>query len=108
MKQGTRLLLAAALAAGVGSVQAADAAQVSTTAGCSACHAIDKKLVGPSWKAVAARYRGDAAAPTLLADRVRKGSAGIWGQVPMVPVNAKTIGDTDLKAVIAWVLNTPS
>jgi cytochrome c len=108
MKQGTRFLLAAALAVGFAGAHAADAAQIATTAGCSACHAVDKKLVGPSWKEVAARYRGDAAAPALLAERVRKGSTGIWGQVPMVPVNSKTIGDADLKAVIAWVLKTPS
>lgn len=108
MNPPTRLLLAATLAAAFGGAHAADPAQVSASAGCSACHAVDKKLVGPSWKEVAARYRSDAAAPALLAERVRKGSTGVWGQVPMVPVDRKTIGDADLKAVIAWVLKTPS
>ena len=103
-----RLMLAAALAATFGSAHAADPAQASTQAGCAVCHAADKKLIGPSWKEVAARYKGNAGAPALLAERVRKGSTGVWGKVPMAPVDSKKISDADLKAVISWVLKTPS
>jgi cytochrome c len=108
MNRSTRLALAVALASAFASSHAADPAKLSVQAGCAVCHAIDKKLIGPSWKDVATRYKGNAAAPALLAERVRKGSAGVWGQVPMAPVNAKTLADDDLKALISWVLKTPA
>ena len=68
---------------------------------CTACHAIDKKLVGPAYKDVAAKYRGNAKAPAMLAERVKKGSVGVWGQVPMPP-NAG-VKDEDIKALVAWI-----
>jgi cytochrome c len=64
--------------------------------------------VGPSWKDVAARYKGQAGAMAQTTERVRKGSNGVWGAVPMVPVPPKTLSDADLKAVLAWVLKTPT
>jgi len=70
--------------------------------GCMACHALDKKLVGPAYKSVANKYKGDAAAADKLANEVRAGSKGIWGPVPM-PAQAK-ISDADLKKVVAWIL----
>ncbi|MCK7491140.1 MAG: c-type cytochrome [Comamonadaceae bacterium] len=73
-------------------------------AGCTACHALDKKSVGPSWKDIAARYKGDAKAPALLAARVRQGSQGVWGAVPMVPVGPAQISDAQLKSVLDWAL----
>lgn len=107
MNRSDRLLMATALVATLGTAHAADPAKLSTQSGCAVCHAPDKKLIGPSWKEIAARYRGDAGAPALLAERVRKGSTGVWGKVPMAPVDAKTLGDADLKAVVSWVLKTP-
>ena len=107
MNRSDRLMLATALATALGTAHAADPAKLVTQYGCAACHAVDKKLVGPSWKDVATRYRGNAGAPALLAERVRKGSTGVWGQVPMAPVDAKTLADADLKALISWVLKTP-
>ncbi len=71
---------------------------------CVACHATDQKRVGPSYKEVAAKYKGDAKAPAMLFDKVRHGGAGNWGQVPMIPHPADKIGDDDLKAAIAWIL----
>ena len=62
---------------------AAASPQLSQKAGCAACHAIDQKSLGPSYQAIAQRYRGRADAPALLAERVRKGSQGVWGAVPM-------------------------
>jgi cytochrome c len=70
--------------------------------GCMACHALDKKLVGPAYKSVANKYKGDAAAADRLAKEIRTGSKGVWGPVPM-PAQAK-ISDADLKKVLAWVL----
>lgn len=67
--------------------------EIAKSAGCTVCHAQDKKVLGPSFKEIAAKYKGDAAAPARLADHVRKGSKGIWGQA-------------SLKAVIAWILKS--
>lgn len=107
MNRRFRHVLAAALATAFGSAQAADPAKLSVQAGCSVCHATDKRLIGPSWKDVAARYQGQATAPALLAERVRKGSKGVWGQVPMAPVDTKLLGDADLQVLIGWVLKAP-
>jgi cytochrome c len=71
---------------------------------CMACHAIDKKLVGPSFKDIAAKYRGDGNAEAMLADKVKKGSSGVWGQVPMPPNAA--VPEADIKTLVKWVLST--
>jgi len=71
---------------------------------CMACHAVDKKLVGPSFKDIAAKYRGDKNAEAMLADKVKKGGAGVWGQVPMPPNAA--VPEADIKTLVKWVLST--
>ena len=73
-------------------------------AGCVACHAPDKKLVGPAFKDIAAKYRGQKDAAPQLADKVRKGGKGVWGPIPMPPSGPDKISDTDLKAALDWVL----
>jgi cytochrome c len=70
---------------------------------CFACHSTDKKLVGPSYKDVAAKYRGDAGAEARLVDKVKKGSQGVWGQVPMPPNT--TVPDADVRALVKWILS---
>ena len=75
-----------------------------TKAGCLACHAKDKKMVGPAYKDVAAKYKGQADAVTKLMDKVRKGGSGVYGPVPMPPHPAEKIADADLKAMVEWVL----
>jgi cytochrome c5/cytochrome c551/c552 len=70
--------------------------------GCAACHAVDKKIVGPAFVEVAAKYKGDAGAAPKLAQKVKAGGAGVWGQVPMPP-NAQ-VPDDDIKALVSWVL----
>jgi cytochrome c5 len=70
--------------------------------GCAACHAADKKIVGPSFQEVAAKYSGDKGAPAKLAQKVKTGGAGVWGQVPMPPNAA--VSDDDIKALVAWIL----
>ncbi|MCA0176877.1 MAG: c-type cytochrome [Proteobacteria bacterium] len=73
-------------------------------AGCMACHAKDKKLVGPSFKDIAAKYKGQADAPAKLFDKVRKGGSGVFGPIPMSPNGPDKIGDADLKAAVAQIL----
>jgi cytochrome c len=70
---------------------------------CLACHAVDKKLVGPSYKEVAAKYKGDKGAEAKLAEKVIKGGSGVWGQTPMPP-NPQVNAD-EAKKLVAWVLS---
>ena len=76
--------------------------QLATAKNCMACHAVDKKLVGPSYKEVAAKYAGQNDAADKLAVKVIKGGAGVWGPVPM-PANAQVTPD-EAKKLIAWIL----
>ena len=69
---------------------------------CTACHAVDKKVVGPSFKEVAAKYKGDKKAEAMLVDKVKKGGVGTWGQVPMPPNS--TVPDADVKTLVEWIL----
>ena len=69
---------------------------------CMACHALDKKLVGPAYKDVAAKYKGDAKAPAMLATKVKAGGKGVWGEIPMPPNAA--VKDEDLKTLVKWIL----
>jgi cytochrome c len=69
-----------------------------------ACHAKDKKQVGPSFKDIAARYKGQANAVDALVAKVRAGGKGVYGPIPMPPHPPEKIGDADLKAVVAWML----
>jgi len=70
--------------------------------GCAACHSIDKKIVGPAYQDVAAKYKGDSGAAAKLADKVKKGGVGVWGQIPMPP-NAQ-VSDADIKSLVEWIL----
>jgi cytochrome c len=70
---------------------------------CSACHTIDTKLVGPAFKEIAAKYRDDKAAPARLAEKIKKGSQGVWGSVPMPP--NPTVPDADVNALVSWILS---
>ena len=70
---------------------------------CTACHAVDKKLVGPAFKEVANKYRNDKKAEAMLVEKVKKGGVGVWGQVPMPPNT--TVSDADVKALVKWVLS---
>lgn len=70
---------------------------------CLACHAIDKKLVGPAYKDVAAKYRNDPKAEAKLFEKVKKGGQGVWGQVPMPPNSS--VPDADIHKLVKWVLS---
>ncbi len=93
-------LLAASLA--VSTAHASEA--IVKKARCISCHAVDKKMVGPAYRDVAAKYKGDADAPVRLAAKVRAGGAGVWGDIPMLPHPADKISDADLAAAIDWIL----
>jgi cytochrome c551/c552 len=70
---------------------------------CIGCHSVDKRVVGPSFREVAAKYAGDRDAPARLAAKIRVGGQGAWGQVPMPPNSA--LQETDLRRITAWVLD---
>ncbi|MGM9488492.1 c-type cytochrome [Ideonella sp. YS5] len=74
-------------------------------AGCMACHAKDKKLVGPSFKDIAAKYKGQDVS-AKLAEKVRKGGSGSFGPIPMAPNPPDKISDGDLKDAIATILSS--
>ncbi|HVO87809.1 MAG TPA: c-type cytochrome [Casimicrobiaceae bacterium] len=71
--------------------------------GCVACHANDRKIVGPAYQDVAAKYKGNAQAPAMLAKKVKEGGSGVWGQVPMPP--NPTVTDADMKTIINYILS---
>ena len=101
MKLALVTLAGAALLA-AGAAQAQSAEDLLKKHACTACHANDKKLVGPAYKDVANKYRSDAKAAAMLADKVKKGGVGAWGQVPMPP-NAN-VPDADIKTMVTYVL----
>jgi cytochrome c len=92
-------ILALALSAAVPAM--ADQA-LATAKNCMACHAVDKKLVGPSYKDVAAKYKADKGAVDMLAAKIIKGGSGVWGPVPMPP-NAQ-VNEADAKKLATWVM----
>ncbi len=102
MKTAAILLALAGLAAAT-AANAQSGEDLLKKNGCTACHAIDKKVVGPAYKDVAAKYKGDAGAAARLMDKVKKGGSGVWGQVPMPP--NPQVSDADLKTMITFILN---
>ena len=75
---------------------------LATSKNCMACHAVDKKLVGPSYKEIAAKYAADKTAVDKLAVKIIKGASGTWGAVPM-PANAQ-VNEAEAKKLAAWVM----
>ena len=69
---------------------------------CLACHTVDKKVVGPAYKEVAAKHKGDKAALAKLAEKIQKGGVGVWGQVPMPP---NPVTPDEAKTLATWVLS---
>jgi len=75
---------------------------LATSKNCMACHAVDKKLVGPAYKDVAKKYAGQKDAVDKLAVKIMKGGSGVWGVIPM-PANAQ-VNEADAKKLAAWIL----
>lgn len=96
-----RTLITLAMTLSVAAPAMADLA-LATSKNCMACHAADKKMVGPSYKDVAAKYAGQKDAVDKLATKIIKGGSGVWGPVPM-PANAQ-VAEADAKKLAAWVM----
>ena len=100
-----KLAVAAFAAVGLlssGAASAQSAEDLIKKHGCVACHANDKKVVGPAYTEVAAKYKGDAGAAAKLMEKVKKGGSGVWGPVPMPP--NPTVSDADLKTMVTFIL----
>ncbi len=100
------VLIASATSAAVISAPASASTGVDLTQknGCMACHGVDKKILGPAFKDVAKKYKGNADAGALLAKKVKDGGSGVWGPVPM-PANGGKINDADIKTMVDYVLS---
>jgi len=95
------IVLGAALGAALASPAFASA-DMAQKKNCLACHAVDKKVIGPSYKDVAAKYAGQKDAADKLAQKILKGGSGVWGAVPM-PANPQ-VNEAEAKTLAAWVL----
>lgn len=97
----TCLFVSAGLLASTGNALASEA--MAKKYNCFGCHTVNKKLVGPAFKDIAAKYKGNAGAAANLVAKVKNGGAGTWGQIPMPP-NA-SVPDADVKTMVKWVLS---
>lgn len=103
MKAAWMGVVAASVLLLAGTAQADKGEDLAKKSGCLACHAVDKKIVGPAYKEVAAKYKGDSGAEAKLVEKVKKGGSGVWGQIPMPPNAA--VKDEDIKTLVKWVLS---
>ena len=102
MMKATWASMAIALSATIAAPAFADQALASAK-NCMSCHTVEKKLVGPSYKEVAAKYAGQAGAVDKLAIKIMKGGSGVYGPVPM-PANTQ-VNEAEAKKLAAWVLS---
>ena len=94
-------MMAAAGIVMAGQAYADEGADLAKAKNCMSCHAVDKKLVGPAYKDVAAKYKGDKGAVDKLAAKVKAGGKGAWGEIPMPPNN---VTPDEAKKLVTWVL----
>lgn len=99
-----KLYVAAAVAMGLVAAPAfaADGLELAKSKNCLACHSVDKKLVGPAYKDVAAKYAGEKGAADKLAAKIKAGGSGVWGPVPMPP---NPVTPEEAKTLATWVLS---
>jgi len=102
MKKILALAAMATLSTSALAVDATVAMELAKKNGCLACHSLDKKLVGPAWNDVGKKYAGDSAAAEQLALKVKKGTKGVWGPVPMPP--NVTVKNDDIKTMVQYIL----
>jgi cytochrome c len=100
--QAVRVAVAVAAIGLVGGVNAQSLEDLLKKNGCTACHAVDKKVIGPAYVDVAAKYKGDAKAPTYLFNKIKQGGSGVWGQIPMPPNTQAS--DADVKKIVDDIL----
>jgi cytochrome c len=99
MKRTIHIALAAVSLIVVGHAQADEA--MAKAKGCTVCHAVDKKVIGPAYKDVAAKYKP--ADVATLVKKVREGGTGVWGNVPMTP-NKATVSEEEATTLVKWIL----
>lgn len=87
-----------------GSVLAADMPELAKKNGCTSCHAIDKKVVGPAWMDVAKKYKDDKEAEAKLVTKVSKGGSGSWGTMPMPPQDAAGKKQDEIKELVKFIM----
>lgn len=97
------VILAAGLAAVAVSGSAMADLDLAKKSGCLACHSVEKKVVGPAWKDVAAKYKGDAGAKAALVAKVKSGGKGVWGPAPMPPYSPR-VSDANIEKLVDFVL----
>ena len=95
-------VLAMAAVALLATAQAKANEDLAKKSNCLACHMVDKKSVGPAYKEVAKKYKGQADAEAKLIAKVKAGGQGVWGPVPMPPNAA--VSDADVKTLVQWIL----
>lgn len=104
MKVRYFIAMTAALSVSAAAFATDDGEALFKKSGCSACHSADKKLLGPAYKDVAAKYRDNKEAQAMLEKKVRSGGAGNWGKV-LMPPTSKSVSDESIKTIIQWVLS---
>jgi cytochrome c len=92
------------VAAQANAVDAAAAKALAQKSGCLACHSVDQKILGPAYKDVAAKYKGDKSAEAKMVEKVKKGGSGTWGPMPM-PANSPQVKDADITTIVQWILS---
>ena len=104
MKKLLKLMMVLAVLSAA-QASAADAPQaLAQKNGCLACHSVEKKILGPAYKDVAAKYKGDKGAEARLVAKVKAGGGGVWGDMAM-PANSPQVKDEDIKTIVQWVLS---
>jgi cytochrome c len=76
--------------------------KLAQASGCMVCHGVDKKIIGPSYKEIAAKYRTDKGAEAALFKKVKAGGKGVWGEIPMPP--NPHVKDDDIQTLVKWIL----
>ena len=84
--------------------QASASQALAQKSGCLACHGVDKKVLGPAFKDVGAKYKGDKSAEAKLVAKVKAGGSGVWGPMPM-PAMSPQVKDEDIKSIVQWILS---
>ena len=99
------IVMIAVLFVSTSAVAAADGEALYNKHKCFTCHKMDTKAVGPTLKAISAKYATDKDAPARLEAKVRAGGAGVWGTIPMPRIPASTVSDEEVKVIVAWMLS---
>lgn len=103
MNRNTGWVVASAVAMLMGPAVAQANVDLAKKHNCTACHQVDTKTLGPAYKEVAKKYKGQKDAAAMLAQKVKKGGTGVWGNVPMPPNAA--VPDADVKVLVSWILS---